>query len=405
MTMGQIIGQKRRKLGLTQEALAKELGVTNQAVSKWELDQSYPDMELLPRLADIFSVSVDALFDRAKPEGAESHPTEEKPESVPMEVENRQTGDEDTQTKDEDRQAEDEGNQAEEAEPAQNTPEKTAVGLRKFADDIMKQTKEMAAQLTKEYVWKLENGCTVRVINRPKGERMEQEWSSPEVPDWDDDDTIRVVVFQGRRYLKDFPQAKEITFHYEGEAANVVCSLNLSCGNVEGDVNAGMNVACQNVEGDVNAGTNVACQTVEGDISAGNNVSCGSVGGDVQAGSGVMVGTETAPGQVEGDVNAGSWVSCANVGGDVNAGGDVECGKVGGDVEAGSDVNCGQVGGDVDAGNDVSCGQVGGDVDAGDEIRCGDVGGDVDAGGDVTCGKVEGDVDAGGNVTILKNRD
>ncbi|MDF2936876.1 MAG: family transcriptional regulator [Paenibacillaceae bacterium] len=52
----------RKQQGLTQEALADRLGLTFQAVSKWENFQSSPDIQLLPRLAEIFQVSVDRLF-------------------------------------------------------------------------------------------------------------------------------------------------------------------------------------------------------------------------------------------------------------------------------------------------------------------------------------------------------
>ncbi|WP_339212333.1 LamG-like jellyroll fold domain-containing protein [Ornithinibacillus sp. FSL M8-0202] len=56
----------RKKCGLTQEQLAKRLGVSNQAVSKWENGQSFPDMLLLPQLSDIFGVSIDTFFGRAE---------------------------------------------------------------------------------------------------------------------------------------------------------------------------------------------------------------------------------------------------------------------------------------------------------------------------------------------------
>ena len=52
----------RRQKGLTQEALAQQLGVTNQTVSKWESGQCCPDIQLLPALADLFGVSVDELM-------------------------------------------------------------------------------------------------------------------------------------------------------------------------------------------------------------------------------------------------------------------------------------------------------------------------------------------------------
>ena len=64
MTFAEIIVKYRKELGLTQEGLAQKLGVTNQAVSKWESGQSCPDIALLPQLADLFGITIDALFGR-----------------------------------------------------------------------------------------------------------------------------------------------------------------------------------------------------------------------------------------------------------------------------------------------------------------------------------------------------
>lgn len=64
MSLGSQIGLYRRKMNMTQEVLAQRLSVTNQAVSKWESDQCCPDIGLLPQIADIFGISLDALFER-----------------------------------------------------------------------------------------------------------------------------------------------------------------------------------------------------------------------------------------------------------------------------------------------------------------------------------------------------
>lgn len=62
MTLGKRIGILRRQKGLKQDDLAGMLDVSPQAVSKWENDQTCPDINLLPKLARIFGVSVDELL-------------------------------------------------------------------------------------------------------------------------------------------------------------------------------------------------------------------------------------------------------------------------------------------------------------------------------------------------------
>ena len=61
-TIGSRIAQKRKALGLTQEALATQLGISSQAVSKWENDISAPDIGLLPALAKALNCTTDELL-------------------------------------------------------------------------------------------------------------------------------------------------------------------------------------------------------------------------------------------------------------------------------------------------------------------------------------------------------
>ena len=189
MTLGSQIGLYRRKMNMTQEALAQKLGVTNQAVSKWESDQCCPDVMLLPKLADIFGISIDELFGR---------PGSKAKSSAPL--------------------------------------------------------------------------------------------------PWADDETLRAVIFVGRRLLDGHPAAKEITFHYEGPALNIDSAFSVFCGDVEGSICAGSTVNCGDVEGSVNAGGNVNCGDTEGAVKAGGNVNCGDI---------------------EGDLHAGGKVTCGDIGGDV----------------------------------------------------------------------------------------
>ncbi len=62
MNIGQVIIDRRKSLRLTQQALAEELNISFQAVSKWENGISYPDVTLLPKLASALNVSIDSLL-------------------------------------------------------------------------------------------------------------------------------------------------------------------------------------------------------------------------------------------------------------------------------------------------------------------------------------------------------
>ena len=186
-----------KKCNMTQESLAQKLGVTNQAVSKWESDQCCPDVMLLPKIVDIFGISIDELFGR----------------------------------------------------PA------------------------------------------------PKAKKAE----SLQLP-WADDETVRAVVFVGRRLIDGHPAAKEMTFEYEGPALNVDSAFSVSCGDVEGNIYAGSTVNCGDVDGNIVAGGNVNCGDIAGNLKAGGNVNCGDVAGDVNAGG------LTSCGDVAGSVHSAKEV-------------------------------------------------------------------------------------------------
>ena len=63
MNIGQKIKELRQENNLTQEELAEQLGVSPQAISRWENSATYPDITLLPIIANMFDVTIDYLFD------------------------------------------------------------------------------------------------------------------------------------------------------------------------------------------------------------------------------------------------------------------------------------------------------------------------------------------------------
>lgn len=90
-TFGQKLNTLRKEFGFTQDEVASKLGVTPQAVSKWENDLSCPDIMLLPKLAQLYHISIDELFKlqeagapQPEQEGETEHKTEQPaPQAAP----------------------------------------------------------------------------------------------------------------------------------------------------------------------------------------------------------------------------------------------------------------------------------------------------------------------------------
>lgn len=61
-TLGMMIASLRKENGMTQLELAEKMLVTDKAVSKWERDLSCPDLNTIPKLAEVFNISVDELM-------------------------------------------------------------------------------------------------------------------------------------------------------------------------------------------------------------------------------------------------------------------------------------------------------------------------------------------------------
>lgn len=68
MTLGEKIASARKEKGMTQEMLAEELGVTRQAVARWETGLSVPDAGMLVRIAGALDTTVNDLLGEEEPE-------------------------------------------------------------------------------------------------------------------------------------------------------------------------------------------------------------------------------------------------------------------------------------------------------------------------------------------------
>lgn len=62
MALGETLANLRKRKGLSQEQLAEELNLTRQTISKWELNQSTPDIDYILQLSEFFQVSTDYLI-------------------------------------------------------------------------------------------------------------------------------------------------------------------------------------------------------------------------------------------------------------------------------------------------------------------------------------------------------
>lgn len=225
---GERIAAYRKEQGLTQEGLAQLLGVTNQAVSKWESDQCCPDIMLLPALADVFHITMDELFGRAVPEGR-LVPAEKQEDTVYVD------------------------------------------GLPWPDDDILRAVCYVGHRLmdfTDVQEKKLRLG---NLLNMHVGTGKPAE-----------------LHFTGN--VRDIHSAFGVVVENGTISGDVYAENGVECGDVGGSVKAGDGVNCGNVGGGVTAGDGVNCGDVGGDVKASDGVNCGNVGGSVTAGDSVRCG-------------------------------------------------------------------------------------------------------------------
>ncbi len=272
MNLNERIYELRREREWTQEQLAQKLGVSYQAVSKWENAQACPDIALLPAIADLFEVSIDSLFGREK---------QEAPVQADLPWEDDQ-----------------------------------AFHLAIYAGRRLVSEQEIRKLAGKGEV------CTVRYA----GEARDVHCLLNLVCEEEVQGSVQAGGGVTCGDVGGSVQAGSVTC---GDVGGSVEAGAVTCGDVAGDVHSG-SVKCGDVSGSIEAGGGVNCGDVEGDVHAVGDVSCGDVSGCIQVKDGGSVNC----GDVEGDVvvKDGGSMECGDVSGDVQVNGRLSCGEISGSV-------------------------------------------------------------------------
>lgn len=227
MTIGSRIAQYRKSLNITQEALAQQLNVSNQAVSKWESDQCCPDIQLLPALADIFQVSIDALFGREPA--------------------------------------------AQTIQPDLSWADDRTLHAVLFLGHKLVHNSTAAKEISFTYKGPALNISSAFSVN-----------CGDVYGDVDAGGYVNCGNVGG-----DADAGGNISCGNIGGNADAGGSI--SGGNISGNADAGQSIGCGEIHGDADAGGNITCGNVGGDVDAGGSVSCSKIEGDVDAGGKVII--------------------------------------------------------------------------------------------------------------------
>ena len=228
-TMGARILRRRKEKGLTQEALANKLGVSNQAVSKWEGDVCCPDLQLLPLLADTLKLSLDELFGRESM-AKTAQKAEADSQILPIVAELPWEDDD-------------------------------AIHAVLFQGHRLLQPKQGSLFRHDKYD---EIRKTVELHFSGTAQDIYSDFSVVCT-----DSTISGSVRAG-----DGVTCTDV-------GGDVSAGDDVTCGNVGGDVSANDSVRCGEVKGNVRASDNVTCGDISGSVSA-ERVRCTKAGGEVQ---------------------------------------------------------------------------------------------------------------------------
>lgn len=275
--ISEVIRKKRRELNVSQENLAESFGVTVQAVSKWETGLSYPDITMLPKIAEYFNITLNELFygEAAKNDAAVL-------EGIPD-------------------------------------------------DDKLRVVQCMGTRVLTQNEFK--KGETIELVLPDSVKNRERSKLGKVI-----DNIINVETIENIINVEIWGNAKieGDVYGSAGAGAELNCSnvggnadagAGLTCSNVGGNANAGAGLVCANVGGSVSAGAGIVCGNIGGNAEAGENIECKDICGSADAGCNITCS------KIMGSADAGGDINCSgNIEGNADAGGDITCCTVKGNV-------------------------------------------------------------------------
>ena len=230
----------RNEAKMSQEQLAGKLGVTTQAVSKWECDLAYPDIELLMQIADIYGVTIDSLLREAPVAEPQEAAIEEMKEENPLDT-----------------------------FPGLQLPDDDVIRIVQFKGRHLVTRSEMDEEIVIPIRMEKERSFLLQ------GREISVEiWGNVCV-----DGNLNGNLLAGG------------SVECEDIAGNVKAGGYVSCGDITGNAAASGYIECGDVEGNVKAGDYVSCGDVDGNVeSCMGDIHCGDVEGDIHCGGSVYQG-------------------------------------------------------------------------------------------------------------------
>ena len=224
--IGDVIREERKQRGISQEVVADQLGVTVQAVSKWETNGSLPDILLLPKMAAFFGLSLDELFfGKQKGSGTITDDQAEFSDDNVLRVVQYRG--------------------------------KKLLSRQKFDDKVC---------IPLEIPAEAEN-VTLQV----------EIWGSADI-----EGDVRGNISAGS-YIKCENIEGNVSagncINCGDVTGDVSAGNEVNCGDIGGDLYANGNVECGDINGNTEAGGNIECGDIGGNAKVGGDIECGEVGG------------------------------------------------------------------------------------------------------------------------------